>query len=94
MLDNTPDYRIAATADRLRRIIERSCVWPYDIVDIISAMEVFGVDFHDQRTHHLAPDQMYFLIRDVHNAAATDQAVFLSPEHKVCLEEAITRMHQ
>jgi hypothetical protein len=96
MAGSTPDdfnqHRIDATADRLRRMIERSCAWPDEIEDILLAVEALGVDFFDRRTHDRAPDLMFYLIRDVHRAASTDAVVPLNPEHKQWLAEAVRRM--
>jgi hypothetical protein len=96
MPDSAPDdfnqHRIAATADRLRRMIERSCAWPDEIEDILLAVEALGVDLLDQRTHDRAPDLMFYLIRDVHRATGTDAVVPLDPEHKQWLAEAVKRM--
>jgi hypothetical protein len=37
---------------------------------------------------------MFYLIREVHDAAGTNEVVQLAQDHKVCLEEAITRMQR
>ncbi len=77
-----------ATAERLRRMVDRGCAWPDERGDIKLALDALKLDPADPDVDHPLID----LYRALLLSARTSEMMYLSAEHKRLLTDCVDLM--